>query len=273
MKKILFFVSLAFATVIISCGSSVKKSEETVVLIKTDFGDIKVKLYEDTPLHKENFIKLANDGFYDGLLFHRVIKNFMIQGGDPESKNAEKSVRLGGGSPGYTIPAEIKRNHFHKRGALAAARIGGAQNPEKNSSGSQFYIVQGEVYRPTQLDSLADMINTRKKDAIFQEVVQANNAKLEEFRKNEDSAGFNIFVAELREKADSMYNAGDNYVLTNEEKEIYTTIGGYPSLDGEYTVFGEVIEGLDVIDKISEVKTDNYNRPEEDIRMEVEVLK
>ncbi len=273
MNKILFFIILALSGLVISCGSAQKQPEGTIVSIKTDLGEIKVKLYDDTPLHKENFIKLANEDFYDGLLFHRVIKNFMIQGGDPDSKNAEKSAHLGGGSPGYTIPAEIKSNHFHKRGALAAARLGGAQNPEKASSGSQFYIIQGEVYRPTELDSLVEMMNTRKKETLFRELVQQNNAKLMEFQEKEDRDGFNLFIAQLREKSDSTFNAGNQLSLTGEEKQIYTTEGGYPSLDGEYTVFGEVIEGMDVVDKIAAVKTDQNNRPEEDIHMKVEVIK
>jgi cyclophilin family peptidyl-prolyl cis-trans isomerase len=273
MNKILFFVVIAITGLIVSCGSTQKQSEETIVSIKTDFGDIKVKLYDDTPQHKENFLKLANEGFYDGLLFHRVIKNFMVQGGDPDSKNAEKGARLGGGGPGYTIPAEIKRNHFHKRGVLAAARLGDAQNPEKASSGSQFFIVQGEIYRPTELDSLVEMINSRKKENLFREIVQSNNSKLQAFQSNEDRDGFNLFVAELREKADSIFEASGKISLTDEEKEAYTTIGGYPSLDGEYTIFGEVIEGMDVVDKISAVKTDANNRPEENIQMKVEVVK
>ena len=273
MNKILFFIVIAITGMVVSCGSTQKQIEGTIVSISTDFGEIKVKLYDDTPLHKENFIKLANEGFYNGLLFHRVIKNFMIQGGDPDSKNAEKGARLGGGTPGYTIPAEIKRNHIHKRGALAAARLGGSQNPEKASSGSQFYIVQGEVYRPTELDSLAEMINSRRKETMLRDLVQQNNEKLMEFQNNDDRVGFNIFIAELREKVDSAFNAGNQFSLTDEEKQIYTTEGGYPSLDGEYTVFGEVIEGMEVVDKIAAATTDQNNRPEEDIRMKVEVLK
>ena len=273
MNRILFFTAIALIGLIVSCGSTQKQADGTIVSIKTDMGDIKVKLYDDTPQHKENFMKLANEGFYDGLLFHRVIKNFMIQGGDPDSKNAEKGARLGSGSPGYTVPAEVKRNHFHKRGALAAARIGGAQNPEKASSGSQFYIVQGVIYRPTELDSLVEMLNSMKKETLFRDIVQANNSKLQEFQSNNDRDGFNLYIAELREKADSIFNAGGKISLTDEEKLAYTTIGGYPSLDGEYTVFGEVIEGMDVVDKISAVKTDANNRPEEDVHMKIEVIK
>ncbi len=273
MKRILFFIALALTGLIVSCGSAQKQPKETIVSIKTDLGEIKIKLYDDTPQHKNNFIKLANEGFYNGLIFHRVIKNFMIQGGDPDSKNAAKSVRLGGGGPGYTIPAEIKANHFHKRGAVAAARLGNAQNPEKASSGSQFYIVQGEIYRPGQLDTLVDMMNSRKKETMLREELQTNNAKLLEFRENNDVDGFNQFVVGLREKVDSLYNAVTPFSLTDEEKEIYTTVGGYPSLDGEYTVFGEVVEGMDVVDKIAAVKTDSNNRPVDDIHMNVEVIK
>ena len=273
MRRNLYFIVLALTGIIILCGSKLKKQDETVVSIKTDLGEIKIKLYDDTPQHKNNFIKLVNNGFYDGLLFHRVIKNFMIQGGDPQSKDAAKSAHLGGGGPGYTIPAEIKPNHFHKRGAVAAARLGDAQNPERASSGSQFYIVQGEIYRPGQLDSLVEMINARKKEAMLREAVQKNNAKLLKFRENNDVNGFNVFVAGLREKVDSLYNASDKFSLTNEAKKSYTTVGGYPPLDGEYTVFGEVIEGMDVVDKIAAVKTDSNNRPVDDIHMKMEVIK
>jgi peptidyl-prolyl cis-trans isomerase B (cyclophilin B) len=273
MKRIAFFIVVTFFTFWISCGGSSKKSVETIVSVKTDFGEIKLKLYDDTPQHKANFTKLISEGFYTDLLFHRVMQNFMIQGGDPNSKNAEPNAMLGSGSPGYTVPSEINPKYFHKKGALAAARLGGPKNPEKNSSGSQFYIVQGKVFRPGELDTMEIGMNKQRKESMLREKLNASNDKLNEFKQNNDKTGFDIFVAEVRAEVDSLYNAGLQYSFTNEQREIYTTIGGYPSLDGEYTVFGEVVEGLDVLDKIAAVETNKANRPLEDVRMKIELSK
>jgi len=200
-------------------GASLK---EPKVLIETSMGNILVKLYDETPLHRDNFIKLVREGFYDGLIFHRVINGFMIQGGDPESKNAEPGKSLGTGGPGYTVDAEIVYPKcFHKKGALAAARMGDQINPEKKSSGSQFYIVQGNVYSNEQIDMLEQRQNTK---------------------------------------------------FSNEIREAYTTVGGTPHLDDAYTVFGEVIEGLDVIDKIAAVKTGRQDRPVENVTMKMKIV-
>ena len=266
-------MTIALLAVVISCGVNAKKTDETIVSIKTEFGEIKVKLYNDTPKHKENFIKLVNEGFYNDLLFHRVISNFMIQGGDPNSKNAEPNAMLGSGGPGYTIPAEILPNHFHKKGALAAARLGGPKNPGKESSGSQFYIVQGKVFRPGELDSMNVIINNQRKEMMMRDQFNNEKSKFDSIRGKNDPDGFNILLAELRTKVDSMYAVGPQFSFTDEQHKTYSTIGGYPSLDGEYTVFGEVIEGLDVLDKIAAVKTNNANRPLEDVRMKIEIVK
>ena len=195
-------------------GMTVQAQEkETMVLIKTTKGDIKVKLYNDTPLHRDNFIKLINEGWYNNSPFHRVINNFMIQGGH----NQDGSV-----DPGYTIPAEFRANHIHKKGALAAARQGDHVNPKKASSGCQFYIVQGQVLT----------------DAHIQ-----------------------------------MYQERMGKTFTAEQIEAYKTVGGTPHLDGEYTVFGELVEGLDVIDKIASVKTGYMDVPVEPVTMTIEILK
>jgi len=271
-KSTLFILFALFATTF-SCSSSNKKGDKSLVSIKTEFGEIKVKLYDETPLHKENFLKLVNEGFYNDLLFHRVINNFMIQGGDPDSKNAEAGKRLGGGSLGYTIPAEFVPKYFHKKGALAAARKGGPSNLEKRSSASQYYIVQGRIFSTEKLDSMEMMKNSRIKNDLQKKMFQDATSEINEFRNNNDQAGFNVFVVDLREKVDSIFEADLKFKFTKEQREIYTTIGGYPSLDGGYTVFGEVIEGLDVLDKISVVETDKYNRPLKDIKMEVEMAK
>ena len=201
------------------------------------------------------------------------MNNFMIQGGDPNSKNAEPNAMLGSGGPGYTIPAEILPTHFHKKGALAAARIGGPKNPGKESSGSQFYIVEGRVFRPGELDSMNMIINNQRKEMMMREQFNTEKSKFDSIRGKNDPAGFNVLLAELRAKVDSMYAAGPQFTLTDQQREIYSTVGGYPSLDGEYTVFGEVVEGLDVLDKIAAVSTNKANRPLEDVRMKIEIVK
>ncbi len=273
MKRIVFFLLITLSIAAIACGNKEKKSNETVVSIKTKLGEIKVKLYDDTPEHRKNFLKLVNEGFYNDLLFHRVINHFMIQGGDPMSRNAGKNILLGGGSPGYTIPAEIIPKHFHKKGALAAARRGGRANPEKRSSGSQFYIVQGEIYTPEALDTMEMIINDRRKNELMNKHMGAMKDEIIEYKKKNDRAGFDIRIAEERELVDSIYAAGPQFSFSDEARKAYTTIGGYPSLDGEYTVFGEVVEGLDVLDKIAAVETDKQNRPVNDISMQIEVVK
>jgi len=272
MKKIHLIVLVLLMIVGISCGGSDKTSEKLVV-IKTEYGDIKVKLYDDTPKHRDNFVKLVGEGFYTDLLFHRVINKFMIQGGDPNSRTAVAGAQLGNGGPGYTIPAEILPVHFHKKGALAAARLGGPKNPMKESSGSQFYIVQGMVFRPGQLDTLEITMNTRRKDQLLRESFEAANPQLAACQAKNDKPGFDLLVAQIREKVDSVYATKPQFKLTPEQRQVYTTIGGYPSLDGEYTVFGEVVEGLDVIDMIAVVEIDGANRPKTDVKMKIELAK
>jgi len=273
MKRFMFFIVLVLFASGISCGSSDKKSNKNIVTIKTEFGDIKVKLYEETTEHRNNFLKLVNDGFYNDLLFHRIIENFMIQGGDSDSKNAEPGIRLGGGSPGYTIPAELIPKYFHKKGALAAARKGGPANPEKRSSGSQFYIIQGKTFRSGELDTMIISKNNKLKNELLQKNLKGASNELNEFRANNNQQGFNICVAEIREEVDSIYEVNPKFTMSEEQITAYTTIGGYPSLDGEYTVFGEVVEGLDVLDKIAAVEVDERNRPRTDVKMQVEMAK
>jgi cyclophilin family peptidyl-prolyl cis-trans isomerase len=273
MKRIAFFMVMSLFTLVISCGGNIKKPEETIVSIKTDFGEIKVKLYNDTPKHRDNFIKMTSEGFYNDLLFHRVINKFMIQGGDPNSRNAEPTALLGSGSPGYTIPAEINPKYFHKKGALAAARLGGPKNPMKESSGSQFYIVQGKVFNAGELDTLEIYMNKQRKDLMLKENFQAVNSQLTDFQQKNDKEGFDKMIAEINMKVDSLFDATPKYIISPEKRQTYTTIGGYPSLDGEYTVFGEVIEGFDVIDKIAAVKTNSANRPLENVKMKIELVK
>lgn len=273
MKKLLALVLLAFIGVGMSCSRAEKGGSNSMVLIKTEFGNMKLKLYNETPEHKKNFLKLVDEGFYDELLFHRVINKFMIQGGDPDSKNARPGVRLGGGSPGYTVPAEFVPKYFHKKGALAAARKGGSSNPEKRSSGSQFYIVQGFVHTAGKLDTMEMVMNNRAKNDLMKKKLKAATQELNQFRSSNDQAGFNARVAEIREEVDSIWTTMDKVSFSPEQREAYTTIGGYPSLDGEYTVFGEVVEGLEVLDKIAAAEVDKFNRPKADVKMEIELIK
>ncbi|MBK8954498.1 MAG: peptidylprolyl isomerase [Saprospiraceae bacterium] len=219
MTKYLFLIAFCFVFTF-SCKDGGKSSAKgTLAVIETSHGNIKIRLYDSTPKHKENFIKLVKSGFYDGLLFHRVISGFMMQGGDPVSKDAPPGIMLGNGGPGYTIPAEIGAKHF--KGALAAARLGDSANPKRESSGSQFYIVQG---KPVSSDELIMM--TRSK----------------------------------------------NIAYTEEDKKKYATLGGAPFLDGEYTVFGEVVEGLNVVDAICSQPCEPNSRPVTDVKMKIRML-
>ncbi len=276
-KSVILFIFIIFL-VSSSCffSSLFKRNKETIVLINTGFGDIKVKLYKETPLHRENFIKLVSDKFYDSLLFHRVIKGFMIQGGDPDSKNAS-SVLVGNGGPGYTIPAEFNSKYFHKKGAIAAARRGDDVNPGKESSGSQFYIVQGKVFTDAELDKIEKRIYIRDKRDIFNNYLnsQENKAlkiKIDSLRKEKNILELGRAMKEVENKLQEEYNKLELFEFTEEQRRIYTTIGGSPHLDGDYTVFGEVIEGIKIIEKITSVKTEKNNRPVEDIKMIIKII-
>lgn len=241
--------------------------EDVVVEMTTSLGTIKLLLYGDTPRHMENFVKLASEGFYDGLLFHRVINDFMIQGGDPDSRNATSEAHLGGGDVAYQIDAEfVYPRHFHKRGALAAARQGDAVNPEKKSSGSQFYIVTGKTYTPEQLDKMEQRLRLTRQKEIFDNLARENRDTIMAMRRNRDQAGLNALQEELVKKSDEIVKS-QNVGFTPEQREAYSTIGGTPHLDGAYTVYGEVLEGMDVVDAIQKVETAPGDRPVDDVRI------
>lgn len=241
------------------------------VKIQTSLGDITVRLYDETPLHRDNFIKLAKQGYYDGTLFHRVIKDFMIQGGDPDSKGAPKGKQLGIGGPDYTIEAEIKPGLYHKRGALAAARQGDEVNPERRSSGSQFYIVWGQVYNQGQIRQFAKQMEMQQMQQTFNQLAMAHRDEIMQFRRERNREGLQALQDKLTEQAQAEVKANGTG-LTAEQQEIYTTIGGTPHLDGQYTVFGEVEEGLDVVERIQQVDTMRGDRPTEDITMTLNVI-
>jgi len=243
------------------------------VLIKTTLGDITVRLYDETPLHRDNFLKLAKEGYYDGTLFHRVIKNFMVQGGDPDSKTAVAGQSLGTGGPDYTIPAEfVYPQLFHKKGALAAARQSDQVNPEKRSSGSQFYIVTGEVYSAGKLTQMEKQLEQQQLQNIFNELVVANRDKILQMRKNRDQAGLMAIQEDLQKQTFARGKELGAPKFTDEQREVYTQIGGTPFLDNQYTVFGEVVEGIEVVDAIQNVATASGDRPKEDVKMSVTIV-
>ena len=237
------------------------------VKLETSLGDIIVELYNDTPKHRDNFLKLAGDGFYDGVLFHRVIKDFMIQTGDPKSKTATPDTQLGDGDPGYTLEAEIVfPKLYHKRGALAAARTGDQVNPERRSSGSQFYIVTGQVYQPAQMEQMKQQLEFGAKQGIFNRMASQHRAEIQRMQQAGDQAGLNALQQQLIDATEAEY-AANPVTLTQEQISTYTTIGGTPHLDNQYTVFGEVVEGMDVVDKIQNVATGRADRPTTDVRI------
>lgn len=255
--------------IFLGCKTNNKKDMKDVrVKIETTMGDIVVKLYEDTPLHKENFLKLVNDKTYEGTLFHRVIKDFMIQAGDPDSKTAKKGQSLGAGDVGYTVPAEfVYPKYFHKKGVLSAARQGDQVNPEKRSSGCQFYIVTGNVYTDDSLLSFESQMNNAKMNNAFNALVKEHMKEIYKMRKANDEDALMDLQEKLIEQAEAKAAELPDFKFTPEQVEAYKTVGGTPHLDNEYTVFGEVIEGLDVVDKIQEVKTDRSDRPHDDVKI------
>lgn len=272
MKKttILFTLILCCIT---ACTGNQKKNNNmandnaTLVKIETTMGDITVKLYDETPKHKENFIKLVKEGVYDSTLFHRVIKNFMIQAGDPTSKTASATDTLGSGDVGYTIPAEFNPKFFHKRGVLAAARQGDDVNPNKESSGCQFYIVTGRKFSEAQMINMENQMNEARLDIVFQALARKHMKEIYKMRKANDMEG-------LMELQDSLENQARKEVakepalkFTPEQIKAYTTVGGAPHLDGNYTVFGEVVDGMNVVAEIETAKTNRQDRPTQDIRI------
>lgn len=242
-----------------------ENEKDALVELKTTMGDIVVELYNDTPLHRDNFLKLVGEGFYDGVLFHRVIDNFMVQTGDPSSKEAEAGAMLGTGDPGYTIEAEIDYpKHYHKYGALAAARTGDNVNPEKRSSGSQFYIVTGRKMTESQLENMYMRQHEEQLQSTFRELAFQHRDSIETMRKAGDEAGLEALRQQLIKETEEKI---DIKPMPENMKADYAEKGGTPHLDGAYTVFGQVIKGMDVVEKIQKVSTDGHDRPLEDVKV------
>lgn len=244
-----------------------ENEKRTLVKLETTMGNITVALYNETPKHRDNFIKLVKEGVYDSTLFHRVIKQFMIQAGDPDSKNASDTAMLGSGDVGYTIPAEFNPKFFHKKGVLAAARQGDDVNPEKASSGCQFYIVTGRKFTEPQLLGMENKINEQREEALFDSLARQHMKEIYKMRKAGDNAGLLELQDTLEAQARELADKEEKFRFTPEQIKAYSTIGGAPHLDGSYTVFGEVTEGMEVVDNIEIAKTNRANRPIENIRI------
>lgn len=242
-----------------------QKQERKKIEMLTDYGSILIELYDETPLHRDNFIKIVREGVYDSVLFHRVIDSFMIQGGDPDSKNAKPGDTLGNGGLDYKVNAEFNPKLFHKKGVLAAARDG---NIERASSSTQFYIVDGKVFNDSLLDKAQGRINEWlaqhyfKKDPANQPLIDSLQLAIEE----ENLEMYRKFSDSINELAKN-YSDFDTYAIPEKHRKIYKTIGGTPHLDQNYTVYGEVVEGLDVVDSISAVSTGEFDRPIVDVRI------
>ena len=262
-----FAIMLTIAAKASTDLTTTQSKNDVIVELKTTLGDIKILLYGDTPRHLDNFVHLVDSGFYDGVLFHRVINDFMIQTGDPDSKNAPAGKMLGMGDPGYNIDAEfVYPKHFHKRGALAAAREGDAVNPTKHSSGSQFYIVTGTVFNDSQLDQMNARKVQQQRQEVFNKLALENRDTIMALRKERNQVALQELQDKLIKETDSIVKAAPD-TLTAEQRQVYSTVGGTPHLDGSYTVFGEVISGMDVVDKIQKVETDRNDRPVEDVKI------
>lgn len=244
-----------------------ENEKRTLVKLETTMGNITVALYNETPKHRDNFIKLVKEGVYDSTLFHRVIKQFMIQAGDPDSKNASDTAMLGSGDVGYTIPAEFNPKFFHKKGVLAAARLGDDVNPEKASSGCQFYIVTGRKFTEPQLLGMENKINEQREEALFDSLARQHMKEIYKMRKAGDNAGLLELQDTLEAQARELADKEEKFRFTPEQIKAYSTIGGAPHLDGSYTVFGEVTEGMEVVDNIEIAKTNRADRPIENIRI------
>ena len=272
-NKILLICLAFIALTACSAGSKkqtnhhMENEKRTLAKLETTMGNIIVALYNETPKHRDNFIKLVKEGVYDSTLFHRVIKQFMIQAGDPDSKNASDTAMLGSGDVGYTIPAEFNPKFFHKKGVLAAARQGDDVNPEKASSGCQFYIVTGRKFTEPQLLGMENKINEQREEALFDSLARQHMKEIYKMRKAGDNAGLLELQDTLEAQARELADKEEKFRFTPEQIKAYSTVGGAPHLDGSYTVFGEVTEGMEVVENIEIAKTNRADRPVENIRI------
>jgi len=273
-KKMPCFLKIISVVILVLLQINASAQKDTVVIISTSYGVIKLKLYDDTPIHKHNFLKLVRNGVYDSLLFHRIINGFMIQGGDPDSKRADANQIIGNGDIGYTLPAEINPLHFHKKGALAAARQGDDVNPDKRSSGCQFYLVHGKKFAELDMVTVESRMASQLKQSLMlkylgkpENIELKKRYTLHQQARNNDS--LNFINKQVQPFIEAEMKNHKLHKFSKEEKLIYSTVGGSPHLDGNYTVFGEVMEGIEVVDKIAEAEVSDNGRPINDIRMKV----
>ena len=256
MKKFTFIILI----LIQSCAMN----KDVIITISTPYGDMKAILYEETPLHKKNFIELSESGKFDSTTFHRVIKDFMIQGGDINIINEEEVID-------YTIPAEVNNKLFHKKGEIAAARMGDNVNPERESSGSQFYIVQGKVYTEDELTLDMNLLNSGIRRLLQEDEYTEIRQKFIDAQNDPEET--QKLALSLRAVCEEKYGMNIKKNISKDILEAYTSVGGVPHLDGAYTVFGRIVEGLDVIDKIASVKTGSAGKPVEDIPITFKIKK
>lgn len=270
MMRLLFI--FLFATSFFFLSETASGQEYThYVLIKTNLGNMKVKLYNDTPNHRNEFLKLVNSDHFDGTLFYRVIQNFVIQGGSSDSRNAPAGKHIGYGNSAVIIDAETHDHHFHKKGALCAPRQPEDVNHFKMSDISQFYVVKGRVWTDEQLDIIEKNNNIPIKNRLKKEFYVPRKEELARLKK-EDPRAFNELLRDIKQKINFEYSLSDYIKFSDAQREAYTTVGGLPDLDGDYTVFGEVVEGFDVIDKIAALKTDKNDRPYTYVVIKVEEI-
>lgn len=264
LKRLIFLLTTLF---IFSCSQV--KDNSRYIKVSTDKGEIIIRLYDQTPKHRDNIVKLADEKYYDGQIFHRIINNFVVQGGDPTTKNALPDSLYGNGGPNYLIDAEIVDTIIHKRGAVGMAREGDDVNPEKKSSGSQFYIVKGKVLTNQQLDDLEKKIESKNKSKLYKKIFAEKLAR----EKNENKIDTVSLSLDVSIAFDSIWEKLPRFKLSEKQRKNYSTIGGIPHLDGNYTVFGEVVKGMEIVDELSSVETDKNDRPFKDIKFSISVIK
>ncbi len=265
LQNILLFVLLA---------SFSSLAQERIVLVSTSLGDMKFRLYNDTPKHRDAFIQLAREGYYDGTLFYRVISDYLIQGGSRSSRNAAPGKRIGYGDPDQTVDDEILPHYFHKKGALCAPRQPDEVNPFKQSDISQFYIVKGQIFTPGQLDTMELAVNRPIRMKLYNQLMTASvREELKRLKEEKKVAEFRELAEKIKKDIDAEFHLQPGILeFSEEQRKAYTTVGGYPDLDGKYTIFGECIEGLEVIDRIASLKTDGNDRPVQDVKISVKVI-
>lgn len=265
MKRIFICLMLALAGVTMANASSAEKpagNQKTYVTVHTNQGDFTLMLYDDTPVHRDNFIRLCKDGTYEGVLFHRVIKDFLIQGGDPQSKERIPGKGYGDGDGGYVVYNEILPDHFCKKGALIDAKLGDDVNPTRMSAGTQFCVVQGKTFTDEQLDATEARMNEWHKNHLYHLARYELMLENPELSKIENG---DLLNAKARERAEKQYVEQGKVTISPERREVYKTIGGTPHLDGTVTIFGELVEGQDIVEKITLMKTDEMDRPLSDV--------